>query len=141
VVIYAPLVAACSGIALAYLFYGRGRQLPGRLAKHLPLMYHFSRNKWYVDEIYNFLFLRRAFHMGTLFWIRGDGGLIDRFGPDGVTKLSLTLSRLSSRLQTGYVYHYAFAMIIGLLIMVSWAFIEVNRGDNIPTPSQLGDHP
>ncbi len=124
-VIYAPLVMAISGIALAYVFYGGKRQLPNLMTKKLSVLYEISRNKWYVDELYGLLFLRRGLDMGRFFWKVGDEGTIDRFGPDGLTKVSLVTGRFSSLFQTGYVYHYAFAMIVGMLMLVGWSIIGV----------------
>lgn len=117
-VIYTPLINALLGVFLAYVMYGGKRQLPTLLAQKLKILYQFSKNKWYFDEIFDALFVNRAFGLGNFFWKRGDIQTIDRFGPDGMTKVSLMTSRLSSHLQTGYVYHYAFAMIVGLMFMI-----------------------
>lgn len=121
---YSPLMAAVSGILMAYLFYGGKRQLPSLLAKKLSWLYQISKQKWYVDELYGVLFLRPALQIGRFFWKRGDEKTIDYFGPDGLTKLSFIMARFSSFLQTGYLYHYAFAMIIGVLLLIGWALME-----------------
>lgn len=120
VVMIAPLVCAVSGIVLAYLVYGNKRGVADAISKLFHPLYAFLKNKWYVDELYNLLFVRNAFAWGGIFWWVGDKNIIDRFGPDGVSSLSLALSRMASRLQTGYVYHYAFAMIVGLLLLMTW---------------------
>jgi NADH-quinone oxidoreductase subunit L len=119
-VTYSPLVAAVSGIVLAYLFYGGARRLPQWIATKMSILYNFSYHKWFIDELYEILFVNRAFGVGYLLWQKGDVGLIDRYGPDGVTRLSLRLSRFMSNFQTGYVYHYAFAMIVGVLLLLTW---------------------
>ena len=119
-VIYSPLLAAVSGIILAYLFYGGTRRIPQWIATKMSLVYNFSYRKWFIDELYNFLFVNRALGLGQFLWQKGDVGLIDRYGPDGATRLSLTISRFISYFQTGYVYHYAFAMIVGVLLIVTW---------------------
>lgn len=126
-VIYAPLVAAISGIVLAYLFYGGSRALPTWLSQKLSHLYQFSKQKWYVDELYGFLFLRPSLQIGTLFWKKGDQNTIDYYGPDGVTRASYDLSRFFSFLQSGYVYHYAFSMIIGLIILVGWSLLDYKK--------------
>jgi len=72
-----------------------------------------------VDELYDWLFVRPTLALGWLFWKKGDGQIIDRFGPDGMMTASLRLSHFLGRLQTGYVYHYAFAMLVGIVALVS----------------------
>lgn len=119
-VMIAPLICAVSGIVLAYLIYGNNRHLADAISKLFNPLYTFLKNKWYFDELYHILFIRHALAWGGMFWQVGDKNIIDRFGPDGVSSFSLTLSRITSRLQTGYVYHYAFAMIAGLLLLMAW---------------------
>ena len=85
-------------------------------------MHRFLFNKWYFDELYDRIFVGPVLRIGRLLWVRGDKGVIDHYGPDG---LSALVARLSSRLvqmQTGYVYHYAFAMIIGVVVFLTWYF-------------------
>jgi len=122
-VAFLPALCAISGIIIAYIFYYRNLDLPDRFVARWQGLYTFSLNKGFVDELYNWLFVRRIFKVGLFFWKRGDGQIIDRFGPDGVTRLSLGIAHLMGRLQTGYVYHYAFAMLIGLVAITSWILI------------------
>ena len=82
--------------------------------------HQFLLNKWYFDELYDALFVRPAFILGRGFWKSGDGALIDGVGPDGIAAATLNLARRATRLQTGYVFHYAFAMLIGVLVLVTW---------------------
>jgi NADH-quinone oxidoreductase subunit L len=123
----APLVAATSGIILAFLFYGRNRILPETCSRVFRPIYLFFSHKWYFDDFYQMVFVKRAFNIGQLFWQRSDRQLIDGLGPDGISALSLAIGRFTSRLQTGYVYHYAFAMLIGLVLMISW-YLKTNLG-------------
>jgi len=116
----APLGAAAIGIALAYLMYMRRPDLPALIAGRVRALYLFLLNKWYFDEAYDLLFVRFANYLGYGLWKSGDGALIDGVGPDGVAAAALNLARRASRLQTGYVYHYAFAMLIGVVALVSW---------------------
>ena len=118
-VIYAPLVAMLIGLGGAWSHYIRGGDplRPG-LLREGGLLYNFLRNKWYVDELYRFLFLRPAQRLGRFLWKQGDGGVIDRFGPDGVSGLAGLGSRLIVRIQSGYIYHYAFAMLIGIAFIL-----------------------
>jgi len=115
-----PLVMGLAGIALAYWMYVLQPGIPAKLAKQLRPLYAFSFNKWYFDEMYDRIFVRPAFALGLGFWKSGDGAVIDGVGPDGVASVTRDLARRASRLQTGYVYHYAFAMMIGVAALVSW---------------------
>jgi NADH-quinone oxidoreductase subunit L len=116
----APLVVGLAGIAVAYLFYIARPDMPAALAQRARGLYLFLLNKWYFDELYDAIFVRPAKLIGYALWKGGDGAVIDRLGPDGVSALTRDLSRRTSRLQSGYVYHYAFAMLIGVVLLVSW---------------------
>jgi NADH-quinone oxidoreductase subunit L len=115
-----PLLAAAGGIGLAYLFYLQRPDLPARLAAAVPWLYRFLLNKWYFDELYDALFVRPAKRLGHALWQTGDVGVIDQYGPNGVAASALTVARRTIQLQSGYVYHYAFAMLIGVAALVTW---------------------
>jgi NADH-quinone oxidoreductase subunit L len=117
---FLPLIAAVLGIVTAYLCYSIDPGIPGRLAMQYRSLYQFLLNKWYFDELYDRLFVRTAFTLGDGLWKTGDGKIIDGFGPDGIANATRELAREASRLQTGYVYHYAFAMLIGVVALVTW---------------------
>jgi NADH-quinone oxidoreductase subunit L len=117
---YTPLVLGVAGIATAYVFYVIAKTLPVRLASRLRALYLFLLNKWYFDEFYDWLFVRPAMTIGDGLWKSGDGAVIDGLGPDGVAAVTRDLAQQASRLQTGYLYHYAFAMMIGLVALVTW---------------------
>jgi NADH-quinone oxidoreductase subunit L len=116
----APLVMMTGGLATAWYFYIRSPETPKALAEQQPLLYKFLLNKWYFDEIYDFLFVRPAMWLGRTLWKRGDGFVIDGFGPDGVSARVLDVTRNVVRLQTGYLYHYAFVMMIGVAALITW---------------------
>ncbi len=122
----APTVVGVAGIALAYLLYSVAPGVPAVLARTFSGLYRFLLNKWYFDELYDFLFVRPAFYLGRGFWKGGDGMLIDGVGPDGVAAASRAIARQMSRLQSGYVYHYAFAMMIGVAAFVTWYMFEMS---------------
>lgn len=122
-VLLLPFLCAMLGIAVAYLFYDRNPEIPDRLAARWRRLYLFSLNKGFVDELYERLFVRQLLRLGCLFWKKGDEQGIDRFGPNGITSASLGIARLARRLQTGYVYHYAFAMLVGIVALTSWLLI------------------
>jgi NADH-quinone oxidoreductase subunit L len=117
---FLPLLAGLSGIGLAYVFYQFRPELPGLIAGKAGGLYRFLYNKWYFDELYDFLFVRPAKAIGTILWKGGDGALIDGLGPDGIASVTRDMSIGASRLETGYLYHYAFAMVIGVVALVSW---------------------
>ena len=115
-----PIAVGLLGIAIAFLMYILRPDLPRLVAARLRALYLFLYNKWYFDELYDRMFVWPANYLGRGFWRAGDGALIDGVGPDGVAAATLELARRASRLQSGYVYHYAFAMLIGVVILVSW---------------------
>jgi NADH-quinone oxidoreductase subunit L len=119
-VVAAPMAVGIAGIALAVVFYGVKPEWPARLAARFRGLYLFLLNKWYFDELYDRLFVRPAFALGRGLWKGGDGAVIDGYGPDGVAATALRVARGATRLQTGYIFHYAFAMLIGVLVLVSW---------------------
>ena len=115
-----PTLMMVGGLAVAYYMYMVDKSAPQRLADGNPLLYRFLLNKWYFDELYDLIFVRPAFWLGRLFWKGGDGAVIDGFGPDGVSARVFDVTRNVVRLQTGYVYHYAFAMLIGVALLVTF---------------------
>jgi NADH-quinone oxidoreductase subunit L len=86
----------------------------------LKPLYEFLLNKWYFDELYDLIFVRPAFWLGRLFWKGGDGAIIDRLGPDGVAARVVDVTGRVVKLQSGYIYHYAFAMLVGLAAVITW---------------------
>ena len=95
-------------------------RIPSELATTFRPIYALFVNKWYFDEIYNFLFVRPYFWLGRQLWRVGDMQIIDGFGPDGVSARVLDVTRNAVRLQSGYVYHYAFAMMMGAAAVMTW---------------------
>jgi NADH-quinone oxidoreductase subunit L len=119
-VVWSPFVAMLIGFLLALYMYVLRPDVPGKLAAANPVLYKFLLNKWYFDEIYDFLFVRPAMWLGRFLWKKGDGAVIDGLGPDGVSARVVDVTNRVVRLQTGYVYHYAFAMLIGVAGLVTW---------------------
>jgi NADH-quinone oxidoreductase subunit L len=119
-----PLGVGIAGIALAYLFYIARPDLPGRLASTFSGVYRFLLNKWYFDELYDALFVRPSFVIGRGLWKGGDGAVIDGVGPDGIAAATVGVAQAVRRVQSGYIYHYAFAMLIGVLLLISWYFLR-----------------
>ncbi|HEX6956827.1 MAG TPA: NADH-quinone oxidoreductase subunit L [Ferrovibrio sp.] len=119
---FGPIVVGLVGVAVAWWAYIRDPELPARAAKQQAVLHQFLLNKWYFDEIYDFIFVRPAMWLGRLLWKGGDGRIIDGLGPDGFAATVVRLARRASVLQSGYVYHYAFAMLIGVVALVTYFF-------------------
>jgi NADH-quinone oxidoreductase subunit L len=119
-----PFIAMLIGLFTAWLFYIRNPELPKRLAESQRPLYLFLLNKWYFDEIYDAVFTRPAKWMGSFLWTRGDGNIID----GGINGLAMGVvpffTRLAGRAQSGYIFTYAFAMVVGVVILVSWMTIS-----------------
>jgi len=122
-----PLFAMSLGLALSYIFYMMKPDLPGKVAAALRPVHTFFYNKWYFDELYDLVLVRTAKALGVGLWRGGDQAIIDRFGPDGFAAGAWATAKRAARLQTGFVYHYAFAMLIGVAFLVSW-YILVGQG-------------
>lgn len=117
---FLPTVMMVLGFLVSYLFYIRRPYLPVELAKTQPMLYQFLLNKWYFDELYDVIFVRPAKWIGYQLWKKGDGFIIDGLGPDGVSARVLDVTRNVVKIQTGYLYHYAFAMLIGAAGLITW---------------------
>jgi NADH-quinone oxidoreductase subunit L len=115
-----PTVMMAVGFVIAWHFYIRRPDIPVELARTHGMLYRFLLNKWYFDELYDLIFVRPVKWLGRTLWKGGDGWLIDGFGPDGVSARVLDVTRNVMRLQTGYLYHYAFAMLIGAAAFITW---------------------
>jgi len=119
-----PFVAMILGLALAWLFYIRRPDLPGKLATQQRPLYLFLLNKWYFDEVYAFLIVNPMLWLGRTLWKRGDGDIID----GGINGLALGIipffTRLAGRAQSGYLFHYAFAMFLGIAALITWVSLS-----------------
>ncbi|MEQ8298648.1 MAG: NADH-quinone oxidoreductase subunit L [Nitratireductor sp.] len=118
-----PFVAMLVGLLVAYHFYIRSPDTPRQLAAQHRGLHAFLLNKWYFDELYDFLFVRPAMWLGRFLWKTGDGKVIDGLGPDGVSARVIDVTNRVVKLQTGYLYHYAFAMLIGVAALVTWMML------------------
>jgi NADH-quinone oxidoreductase subunit L len=117
---FSPFAAMALGFVLAWWMYVRSPWLPGEIAKSQSGLYAFLLNKWYFDELYDFLFVRPAKALGRFLWKQGDGRVIDGLGPDGIAARVQDVTARVVRVQTGYLYHYAFAMLLGVAALVTW---------------------
>jgi NADH-quinone oxidoreductase subunit L len=123
-----PTLMMAIGFAIAWEFYIRRPELPVELARQQEPLYKFLLNKWYFDEVYDFLIVRPTLWLARALWKYGDGWTIDGLGPDGVSARVLDVTRGVVRLQTGYLYHYAFAMLIGVAALITWFMFGARVG-------------
>jgi NADH-quinone oxidoreductase subunit L len=116
----APAIVMITGFLIAFYAYIRRPDFPAQFVDHFRVLHRFLYNKWFFDELYEVVFIRPSLWFGRLFWKRGDEGIIDRFGPDGAAAVVAAGTRVTGRLQTGYLYTYAFVMLIGIAGAVTW---------------------
>ncbi len=115
-----PLAVMLVGLAIAYRNYIRVPSAPAAFVAQFGGLHEFLMHKWYFDELYAAIFVRPAMTLGRFFWKRGDEQTIDRFGPHGAAVLVGAGNRLTTRLQSGFVYSYALVMLLGLIAAASW---------------------
>ncbi|WP_347313030.1 NADH-quinone oxidoreductase subunit L [Defluviimonas sp. SAOS-178_SWC] len=115
-----PFVAMLIGFVTAWVFYIKDPSIPGRLAAQQPILYRFLLNKWYFDEIYDAIFVGPAKRLGSFLWKRGDGNVIDGTINGVAMGFVPMLTRIAARMQSGYIFTYAFAMVIGIAVLLVW---------------------
>src|SRR5471032_2731539 len=120
-----PLVMGVAGIGLSYVYYVVRPDLPGKTAAMFRPLYTFFYNKWYFDELYEAVFVQPSLVIGRLFWKKGDGAIIDGLGPDNIAARSLNVAGVLSRFQSGFLYQYAFMMLLGVAALVTYFVVMV----------------
>ncbi len=123
-VLWSPFVAMALGFVFSWWLYIRRAGLADKWAEQSKFLHPFLYNKWYFDELYDVLFVNNVKRFGDWFWKLGDQRIIDGFGPNGFAAVTAAMARKATRLQTGFVYHYAFLMLIGLVAFVSWVVLR-----------------
>lgn len=118
---YAPLLFALLGLGVASALYLRHPEVPAIIAKNFGRLYRLVANKYYFDELYDRIFVKPMPRLGMLLWKKGDDDVIDRFGPDGVASWVQRTGARVLKVQTGYIYHYAFVMVIAITVLLAWA--------------------
>ena len=125
---WSPFIAMLMGLALAYQMYIRRPEAPAYLAEQQRPLYNFLLNKWYFDEIYDFVFVRPAVAVGRILWKQGDTNTID----GGINGVALGIipffTRLAGRAQSGYLFTYAFAMVLGITLLLTWVTLSGGQG-------------
>jgi len=118
---WSATAAMLVGLVTAWQMYIREPAIPGRLAAANPGLYRFLLNKWYFDELYDLIFVRPARYIGTALWRGFDDWLVDKTVTEGLGHRVVDVTRRVVKLQSGYLYHYAFAMLIGVAALLTWA--------------------
>ena len=111
-------------IPISYYLYILNPKILDDFKKTNSPLYNFLLNKWYIDELYEKLFVEPSKKIGSFFWKNGDIGVIDKFGPNGISKLVKMISNKTGRLQTGFIYDYAFVMLLGLSILLTYLILK-----------------
>jgi NADH-quinone oxidoreductase subunit L len=118
-----PFIAMILGLALAWKFYIRSPELPAKLAAQQRPLYLFLLNKWYFDEIYDVIFVRPAKWLGRFLWQKGDGTVIDGALNGVAMGIIPFFTKLAGKAQSGYVFTYAFAMVLGIAALLTWTVL------------------
>ncbi|MBT3599750.1 MAG: NADH-quinone oxidoreductase subunit L [Candidatus Pelagibacter sp.] len=111
-------------IPIAYYLFVKNKELPNQFAQLNKPLYNFLVNKWYFDELYNILFIQSSKKIGLFFWKSIDVKIIDKFGPDGISSLIKTLSIKASKFQSGFIYQYAFMILIGFSALLTFLILK-----------------
>jgi NADH-quinone oxidoreductase subunit L len=120
---YAALIVMVLGFVGAWFAYIKDTSIPGKFVEQFKYVHQFVFNKWYFDELYNFLFIRPAFWLGRKLWIIGDQGIIDRFGPNGAAWVVQKGTAAAKKVQSGYLNSYALMMLLGLVAAITWVLM------------------
>ncbi len=127
-VLWAPFIAMLVGTLGAFFQYMRGDPLRPGVLRPGGMIYGFLKNKWYFDEIYDFLIVRPALWFGRFLWTEGDGKTIDGVGPDGIAGAVAQGAKRIVKVQSGYMYHYAFVMLVGIAALITWVVVKSGGG-------------
>ena len=118
-----PIIVICS-IPFAYYLFVKNKSFTDRLAKANQSFYNFLLNKWYFDELYDSIFVKNSKRIGLFFWKKIDLRFIDRFGPDGISHLIKIISIKAVKFQNGYIFHYAFVMLLGFSALLTFLILK-----------------
>jgi NADH-quinone oxidoreductase subunit L len=122
---YLPIIVGLIAFVLAYVLYIRRPDLPAKIANMFKIFYNISLNKWYFDELYDKIFVNPLKRLGLVFWKLIDNNIIDNLGPNGFAALSRVFAGKVSKVQTGYIYHYCIAIVLGVLGFLSYLLFSI----------------
>ena len=122
IILITPILVLLS-VPIAYYLFVKNKELPNQFVQSNKPLYNFLVNKWYFDELYDFIFIRSSKKIGLFFWKTIDVKIIDKFGPDGLSLLIKNLSLRASKFQSGFIYQYAFMILIGLSALLTFLIL------------------
>ena len=122
-ILMTPIIVTIA-IPISYYYFIKNPKILENFKISYNKIYDFLLNKWYFDEIYEFIFVKPLKKLGDIFWKRGDENTIDRFGPDGISKVVKYISNKAIKFQTGFIYDYAFVMLIGLSALITYLILK-----------------
>jgi NADH-quinone oxidoreductase subunit L len=122
-IIYITPIIVILSIPLSYYLFVKNKNIANWLANENKPLYNFLLNKWYFDELYDFLFVKPSKKIGIFFWKCVDIKIIDRFGPDGISNLIKNFSNKAVKFQSGFIYQYAFIMLLGFTALLTYLII------------------
>jgi NADH-quinone oxidoreductase subunit L len=111
-------------IPISYFLFVKNQNILNKLVSKNQFLYKFLLNKWYFDKLYNFIFVEPIKKLGLIFWKNGDENTINKYGPDGLAKLIKMASVKAVNFQSGYLYHYAFVMLIGFSLLLTYLILN-----------------
>ena len=117
-------ILVVSAIPISYYYFIKNPKILDEFKKTNSPLYYFLLNKWYIDEFYDHVLVNPLKKLGLFFWKKGDQNTIDRFGPDGISKLIKIISNKAIQFQSGYIYDYAFVMLIGLSALITYLILN-----------------
>ena len=117
--LYATPILVTAAIPLSYYLYIKNNKFLEKIKNRNKSIYEFLLNKWYFDELYNLIFVNPIKTAGSFFWKSGDIKTIDRYGPHSISKIIKIISEKTTKYQSGYIYDYAFVMLIGLSLLLT----------------------
>ena len=123
IILITPILVLLS-IPIAYYLFVKNKELPNQFVQSNKPLYNFLVNKWYFDELYDFIFIQSSKKVGLFFWKIIDVKIIDKFGPDGLSLLIKNLSLKASKFQSGFIYQYAFMILIGLSALLTFLILQ-----------------
>ena len=119
-ILYSTPILVTLSIPISYYLYIKNKEFVENIKSKYKFIYNFLLNKWYFDELYDLIFVKPSQLIGSFFWKSGDIKTIDRFGPDGISKIIKIISNKTTKFQSGYIYDYAFVMLIGLSLLLTF---------------------
>ena len=122
-ILITPILVIIS-IPISYYLFVKNKNIPNQIIESNKPIYNFLINKWYFDELYNIIFIQSSKKIGLFFWKTIDIKIIDKLGPDGISSFIKNLSLKASKFQSGFIYQYAFMMLLGFSALLTFLILN-----------------